>query len=203
MMTHDKNPMQYAKGNKPKTKKKQIVDPRVDAPILNADGTHASQEAKFDTGMRVKEAVQQAAFWWNNKGRTYIKDKNLASDNPGFKAFNPDPKSIEEADNWVPSGVLAGKAWDDLSKTEKIAVTKHWHHNHVRVPNIDPELYLRCMKQEGKCFYCDEDTAADETLPNGEQRELCWSHFMHRYPEEAKAVFTEKEGHNDNDAEKS
>ena len=166
------------------------TDPAVDAPIMAADKTHISDEAKLETGMKVGDAINQAAVWWQTKGRALIMDKNLASDNPGYKFFTPDPKTDEEAKNWLPSGVLAGKPWDDLTKSEKISVTKFWHHHHVRVPNIDPELYQRAKKRPGVCFYCDEPACADEELPNGEAREMCFAHFMDRYPDEAKEALS-------------
>jgi hypothetical protein len=184
---------------RPKTKPKPEVEPTLDAPILNADGTHQSDTATLDTGMKVSEAVSQAALWWDNRGRRLIRDKNYASDNPGFGSFNPDPKSVEDADNWIPSGVMAGKPWADLSKVEKLQVTKHWHHNNIRVPNIDPELYLRATKRPGICFYCDEESVSDETLPNGENREMCLNHFMDRYPEQAMKVFKANQGGASND----
>ena len=173
---------------RPKQGPKPEVNPEVDAPIAAADKTHTSDETKLDTGMKVGEAIQSAAVWWELKGRALMMDKNKASDNPGFGSFTPDPSNDEEAKNWLPSGVLAGKPWTDLTKEEKLRVTKIWHHHHVRVPNIDPELWLRAKKRMGVCFYCDEESCADEELPNGERRELCWGHYLDRYPVEAQAV---------------
>lgn len=193
-MTDNRHERRKKAAQLPKQKAKTLIDPKVDAPILNANKSQSSDEATLDTGMTVKEAVAQAAFWWENIGRQLMRDRNEGTDNPGYGSFTANPKTTEEADNWVPSGILEAKSWDDLNKKEKLTITKHWHHNNVRVPNIDPEEYERAMKQAGKCFYCDNDATADEVMPNGEPRELCWSHFMDRYPEEAKAVFVDKLG---------
>jgi len=175
---------------RPKQGPKPQVEPKLDAPIMGADKTHTSDEARLDTGMKVGEAINRAAGWWDSKGRAMIRDKNFASDNPGYQFFNPDPRNTEEAKNWLPSGILAGKPWVDLNKDEKLQVTKFWHHHHVRVPNIDPELYQRAKKRPGICFYCDEQAVSDEQLPNGEFREMCFSHFMDRYPAEAEEVLS-------------
>lgn len=189
-MVDDKKPTQ---GPKP------VVDQKHDAPILGADRTHETAKKKLDTGMTVEHAIANAAHWWNSRGRKLIKDKNYATDNPGFGSFTPDPQSAEEADNWIPSGILEGRRWDHLSQKEKLHVTQHWHHNTVRIPNIDPEEYLRAAQRPGVCFYCDEEACADETLPNGEWREMCWAHFMDRYPVEAEKKFFEGTGGPSND----
>ena len=163
------------------------LDPKVDQPIDGYDGSQDALNKELDSGMTVGEAITEAAIWWENKGRRLVRDQNLAPDNPGYRRFNPAPSNDVEAENWFPSGVMAGKSWADLTQREKMAVVKHWHHHHVRVPNVDPELYLRAKKRPGICIYCDEPAVCDETLPNGEIREMCWAHFMDRYPAEAQA----------------
>lgn len=170
----------------------KTINPDLDLPILGLDGSNDSLMKSLDTGMTVGEALHQAARWWTNKGRQLIKDQNMASDNPGFGRFTANPTTEEEAENSLPSNVLAGRAWENLTKSEKLRVVRFWHHHHVRVPNIDPELYLRAKQRPGVCFYCDEGAVCDEELPAGaddrkEIRELCWSHFMERYPNEAEA----------------
>lgn len=176
---------------RPKQGPGPVVDPGVDAPILAADRSYESETATLDTGMKVGEAIAQAGHWWDHKGRQMIQDKNFATDNPGFGAFNPNPQTKEEADNWLPSGILAGKPWTDLTKDEKLRVCKYWHHHIIRVPSIDPELYERACKRPGICFYCDDEAVADEQLM-GEVREMCWAHFLDRYPDEAAKVFADQ-----------
>lgn len=184
-MSKDKRPLQGPK--------KEVIA-AVDAPIMNADKTQESDTATLDTGMKIGDAIAKAAFWWDTKGRAMIQDKNFASDNPGFGSFNANPQTNEDALNWFPSGIMAGKVWVELTKNEKLQVTKHWHHHNVRVPNIDPEMYLRAKKRPGICFYCDDEATAEEVLSNFEVREMCWPHFMERYPDEAEAAFNAQLG---------
>lgn len=179
---------------RPKSKAATVVDPKIDAPILTADQSQDGDRIKLETGMTVGDAIRGAALWWSNKGRELMRDKNYGTDNPGYGSFNPKPTTVEEALNWLPSGVLMGKAWADLTQREKLQVTKNWHHNHVRVPNIEPELYQRLKTRPRVCFYCDEEACADEQLPNGESREMCWAHFMHRYPDEARQAHAQTGG---------
>lgn len=171
------------------------TDPKLDAPILNATRTHDGERQKLDTGMTVGEAINNAAFWWESKGRKLMTDQNKARDNPAFGRFNPNPTTVEEADNWLPSGVLMAKPWVDLTRDEKLFITKTWHHHHVRVPNMDPEEYLRMAQHPDQCFYCAgmNPAIADETLPNGETRGMCLEHFRDRYPEKAKTLLETEE----------
>lgn len=112
------------------------VDPKLDAPIDAADLTHSSDEERLDTGMKVGEAISRANVWWDQKGRRLMQGRNLDKQNRAFQFFNPNPRTPEEARNWLPSGILAGKPWVGLTKAEKLQVTKFWHHHHVRVPDI-------------------------------------------------------------------
>ncbi len=121
---------------RPKQKAKTEVDPKLDAPIDAADRTHASDEERLDTGMKVGEAIARAAAWWERKGRRLMKSRNFDKENRAFKFFNPNPGTIAEASNWLPSGIMAGELWEDLTRQEKLQITKLWHHHHVRVPNI-------------------------------------------------------------------
>ncbi len=121
---------------RPKQKAKTEVDPKLDAPIAAADRTHASDEERLDTGMKAGEAIRRAAVWWDRIGCRAIKGRNLDKENRAYHFFNPNPKTPEEAMNWLPSGIMAGKFWVDLTRDEKLQITKLWHHHHVRVPNL-------------------------------------------------------------------
>lgn len=167
--------------------------PKADANILAFDRTHTSAQKELDTGMKVGEAMDRAMMWWENKGRPLVKDKNLASDNPGFGSFTPNPQSDEEADNWFPSGIMAGLPWVDLTREEKLRVVAAWHHNQVRVPTMDPADYIDKPKPPGTCHYCEEPSIAYEDLP-GQSREMCRVHFEDRYPEEFKQFMNSLDG---------
>lgn len=171
------------KKEKVNTSSLKDIKPKLDTAILQFDRTQLAYDQRLDTGMKVGEAVDRAALWWETTGRKLARDKNNAADNPGFGSFTPDPQTPEQALNSYPSGIMAGKPWSDLTRDEKLRVTRAWHHHHVRAQIIDPECYLREKKMPGTCFYCHEPSVAWEDLP-GESREMCVEHWKHRYPRE-------------------
>lgn len=108
------------------------------APLITPR-TSFEPEGKLDTGMKASEAIKRAEHWWETKGAKEMTLNNLRQqETPGgsnrglgsqFASLNPnDP-------NFLPSGILAGRPWDVLTKREKLAVTKIWHHYFVRKPD--------------------------------------------------------------------
>ncbi|HKY45619.1 MAG TPA: hypothetical protein VJM50_21195 [Pyrinomonadaceae bacterium] len=77
----------------------------------------------LDTGMKVTEALHRAEQWWQAKGRFLIKkhDSETASLDP-------------ENANFIPSGIVNGLPWDELTKREKLHITKAYHHEFIRKP---------------------------------------------------------------------
>lgn len=158
-------------------------------PIKNQIGIHditdelavngGDPDERMTSGMTVGEAVERAAAWWEVKGRRIMAQQRLkGSVNAGaFNVTDPDDP------NFIPSGIIAGKAWGDLTRDERLRVTKSWHHHVIRVADMDPEGYLRAAANPGKCFYCEDPAYADEELPGGEERPLCAGHFKDRYPD--------------------
>lgn len=69
---------------------------------------------RLDTGMKASEAVARAEAWWNATGRKMILD------------------ACSDAVMRQLSGVLGGAPWDQLTKREKLAVVKVWHHFKIR-----------------------------------------------------------------------
>lgn len=67
-------------------------------------------KAHLPGGLRVREAVAGARQWWDRTGRHLI--------------GAPDWRN---ADLGVPSGIMRGLAWDELSGAEKVRVVKVWH----------------------------------------------------------------------------
>lgn len=193
--------MRKKRKNQPIPKPKEQIIPEVNAPIDAAfDGGQEATKAKLDTGMEVGVAISGASVWWDRTGRAAMHDRNKATDNPGFGSFTADPQNETEAENNIPSGILAGKLWVDLTRAEQLTVVKQWHHETIRRPNVDPELYLRTLKRPGICFYCQEEAMTTETLGN-EFREMCWPHFLDRYPDAAEQHMKEQirnGGRNDN-----
>lgn len=89
-------------------------------------------DAKLDTGMSAKEAMERARIWWQKTGRRLMREtaEHQLSHNAGFASENPDDP------NYLPSGVINGVEWDQLTKREMLTIIKHWHHFYVRVPDV-------------------------------------------------------------------
>lgn len=92
---------------------------------------------RFDTGMKYSEAVARAEAWWDKTGRHLIphhfNQRKVEKRHTGGKG--PLLRSISIEDD-LASGVLRGVPWDELSKAEKLYVTKTWHHTQIRVPQV-------------------------------------------------------------------
>lgn len=88
---------------------------------------YSDPDARLDTGMKVSEAIQRAAAWWDKTGRHLMrKDGGKGSD----KAVSLDPAS----QNFVASGVLNGEPFETLTKRERTQVVKAFHHFTIRKP---------------------------------------------------------------------
>lgn len=85
-------------------------------PLGSAFDTN-DDEARLDTGMKVKEAVARAREWWEKKGRRMVSEK--AAEVPGDA-----------------TGILDGLPWELLDKRERLVVIKFWHHFYVRKPDL-------------------------------------------------------------------
>lgn len=81
----------------------------------------------LDTGMKVREALASACYWWNKTGRRMMKNHDARS---AAEKVSLDPGS----DNFIPSGIVNGEPWDHLSQRERLIIVKHWHHFYVRNP---------------------------------------------------------------------
>ena len=104
--------------------------------------------AKFDTGMRVDEAVRKAQAWWG-EWRGAIRDG--FNQTTATRAVAPGKRApgfvIHDAHkDFLPSGILSGKPWDQLAETEQLAIVKIWHHNHVRMPAKEDFEYQMALR---------------------------------------------------------
>jgi hypothetical protein len=110
-----------------------ITKPSTEEILMTQDGTQ-----KLDTGMTVQEAVRRAAAWWQTKGRrlakTELKRQKLGSHRGGnsgvFASLDPDDA------NFMPSGLIHGKPWEELTRRECLMVVKAWHHFAIRMPDL-------------------------------------------------------------------
>ncbi|MBX2835046.1 MAG: hypothetical protein KTR28_08770 [Micavibrio sp.] len=96
-------------------------------------------EMRLDTGMKVQEALKRAEHWWNKTGSKEAQiqlkrqKKSVGGlDNGAGVSF---ASSNQDDPNFLPSGIIHGKHWDELTKREKLMITKSWHHFHVRLPD--------------------------------------------------------------------
>lgn len=97
--------------------------PALDVVLLGSPGMDLDD--RLDTGMKIKEAIANACYWWNSRGRHMMrKDGGKGSDIA--VSLNP------ESENFSPSGILNGQTWDYLDLREKIQITKAWHNFYVR-----------------------------------------------------------------------
>ncbi len=76
---------------------------------------------KLDTGMSVREAVKRVSRWWDLRGA---------------KQMRAMCEKQHPEQGFVPSGILQGMAWDNLTRDEKARVIKVWHHMHIRRPDL-------------------------------------------------------------------
>lgn len=82
-------------------------------------------------GLTASEAVRLASLWWDKTGRGLVHRKANESRAPdvvkgpglnGAPAIRIKPTPERSVD----SGVLDGRKWEDLTRREKLAVTKAW-----------------------------------------------------------------------------
>ena len=85
---------------------------------------------RLESGMKVREAIANACYWWNKTGRQMMR-KDGAKGSEIAVSLNP------ENDNFSPSGILNGQPWDQLSQREKAQIVKAWHHFYVSKPQTD------------------------------------------------------------------
>lgn len=105
-------------------------------------GSHDAGEERLDTGMKVSQAVDEAMLWWENKARKMIHDMHLDRGAGVGRSFNPNPTDEVEAQNSLPSAILKGEPWENLTREEKMRVVKIWHHFNVRLPRQQDALIL-------------------------------------------------------------
>ncbi len=89
------------------------------------------------SGMKVGEAIERAAKWWNNWRGAVRRDFNKRQDAPLVRAASGRAPALiikgEIVDD-VPSGILSGKPWHELAQREQFEVVKMWHDQHVLKP---------------------------------------------------------------------
>ena len=69
------------------------------------------------SGMKVKQAINDARRWWNNSGRDRFR-----------AARDRDDDGIRDDDEiMAKSGILAGKLFDECDNKTKHEIVKRWH----------------------------------------------------------------------------
>lgn len=95
---------------------------------------------RLDTGMTAKEAAERTRIWWEKTGRREMQlqakrqAEGVGGSNGGAgSAFaSQDPSS----ENYLPSGIIHGKPWDDLTQRDQAQLVKVWHHFNIRKPDL-------------------------------------------------------------------
>lgn len=88
-------------------------------------------DAKLWTGIKVNEAVMRAASWWEETGRMLMRRNKARQRDVNGSEFGV----YDSADpNALPSKIVAGMAWDELDRQDKLFVVKAWHHEFVEKP---------------------------------------------------------------------
>lgn len=104
-------------------------------------------EARLDSGMKAGEAVKMAEAWWQRAGRYAM--KKVANRERVGRKFLPASAGLSggstailiqgEDVDVIPSGILRGLEWDQLTRREQLQVVKHWHHHFVHLPSLNPD----------------------------------------------------------------
>lgn len=89
--------------------------------------TDLDLDEKFESGMRIKDAIASACHWWNHSGRHMMRKDGGKGHSV---AVSLDPSS----DNYIPSGIINGEPWDVLDNRERLFVVKSWHHHFISKP---------------------------------------------------------------------
>jgi len=98
------------------------------------------RDARLDTGMKIKEAVQRAANWWERTGRKQMQRELQRQAKPVGGADKGAGGAFASLDaqsaNFMPSGIIHGEPWDALGKRERMMIVKIHHHFTVRNPDL-------------------------------------------------------------------
>ncbi len=128
------NPMTYTVPALP-APKSTLIQPSNDAVLAVMDG-----DMRLDTGMKIQEAIQRAADWWERTGRKQMQRELQrqakpvgGSDKGAGSAFAS--KDAQSA-NFLPSGIIHGQPWEALGKRERLMIVKTHHHFTVRNPDL-------------------------------------------------------------------
>ncbi len=98
-------------------------------------------DARLDTGMKPEEAVERAAKWWDKTGRGMVNREFNRRTDRKVSTSKTGPMLISQStEDDLPSGILRGVAWEALTKAEQLEVVRIWHHEHVRMPQVEERL---------------------------------------------------------------
>lgn len=89
----------------------------------------------LDTGMASEEAVRRASDWWQRVGRHQCRQTSNWEE-----IGRTVGKGIVITGDQQPvlrSGILIGQPWEELSRDEQRRIVKAWHHEFVRVPQME------------------------------------------------------------------
>lgn len=113
-----------------------------DQTIMDRAITHDSDAVMPSTGIKVSLLVMEASHWWELKGAKTFREnrKSQVIQKRGYRTqHGPFALDIDNA-NFIPSGILHGKGWDDLNEDEKRRVVMMYHEVKYAKPMRDAAL---------------------------------------------------------------
>lgn len=108
------------------------------------------------SGMAPKEAIFRARNWWDKIGRKIVRIQfNQEYQGGSFKPSSgkaPGVKVSPTLAHVVPSGILKGLPWAQLTKPEKFRVAKEWHDTEymMNFPLLEQKLIFKHYQKKEK-----------------------------------------------------
>lgn len=91
------------------------------------------------SGMKVKQAINEARKWWNKKGR----EQSRAARDRKVDGIKDDEEIMAK------SGILTGAMFDECDTESKNSIVKSWHKAWCEVElGIDEREYVRISMEE-------------------------------------------------------
>jgi len=96
-----------------------------------------------ESGMKVTEACKRAEQWWMDYGGRHMLSKELnkvSNVEEIGRRFTPAGKKTPailikgSMEPVIPSGILRGLPWDELTSDEKLRIVNVWHREYIVSP---------------------------------------------------------------------
>lgn len=142
---------------------------------------------RLDTGMTAAEVVVRASEWWDKFGRHHIPPEFNTEEKVRHRKAVANKAGVvfpgivlRSKETVIPTGLLEGKAWDELERDEQRQICKTWHHHFVRVPQREGGVDdLPTLVDQVLAIRCDSDLHPkadrdEEAVFRGRTQSLCF-----------------------------